>query len=287
MKLAYSSMKDDDLFVLTDFSCAPSQELLKDRSLYKILWSRMEATSIIIDDYQLILNKNEVLFCTPLNIMKVPEEAKALLTFVFNKEFFCIQTHDEQVSCNGFLFFGSSAPQKIKLSEKEIAHFEVLTQFFKEDLIKTDHLQGEMLRSLLKRLLILSTRMLKKELPQPNIGNGHLNVIREYNLLVEKHFREFHNVKDYANLLFKSPKTLANIFPKYSDKSPLMVINERILLEARRLLVYSDKSTNEIAQELGYKDAGHFSKFFKKHLQLSPSAFRKAKQKILMGQDLL
>ncbi|MEM1214574.1 MAG: helix-turn-helix domain-containing protein, partial [Bacteroidota bacterium] len=132
-------------------------------------------------------------------------------------------------------------------------------------------------RSQLKRLLITSTRLLKRSLPEPAITNAHMNVVREYNLLVEKHFREFHKVKDYANLLFKSPKTLSNIFPKYSHKSPIMVINDRILLESKRLLLYSDKSNEEIARELGYNDPSHFAKFFKNHLHLSPTAFRKEK----------
>ena len=104
-----------------------------------------------------------------------------------------------------------------------------------------------------------------------------MSIIRDYNILVEKHFREYHHVKDYANLLFKSPKTLSNLFPKYSDKSPLMVINDRILLEAKRLLIYSDQSAIEIAEELGYKDASHFSKFFKKHVGMSPTIFRKSR----------
>jgi len=281
MKLTYSSLKDSDLLTLTDFTCAPSQELLIKNDLYKILWSKEETTSIEVDGYQLELKKDEVIFCTPLNVMKVPQESKGLMSYVFNKEFFCIQTHDEQVSCHGFLFFGSSQPQMIKLCEKEIAHFENLSEMFKEDFDINDHLQGEMLRSLLKRLLILSTRMAKENLPQPEISNAQMNIIREYNILVEKHFREFHHVKDYANLLFKSPKTLSNLFPKYSDKSPIEFINDRIILEAKRLLLYSDKSTEEITNELGYKDSGHFSKFFKKHAGQSPTVFRKTK---LVGQ---
>lgn len=277
MKLTYTSFKDDDIFTLTDFSCAPSQELLKKKNLYKVLWSRKNVSKIKIDDYHLDLNENEVIFCTPLNVMDIDMHPESLLAFVFNQEFFCIQTHDDQVSCNGFLFFGSSQPQRITLNEKEVDHFKNMLNLFKEDLAIKDHLQGEMLRSLLKRLLIISTRMAKKDLPQPSITNAQMKVIREYNVLVEKHFREFHQVKEYADLLFKSPKTLSNLFPKYSDKSPIMVINERIVLEAKRLLLYSDKSTDEISRELGYKDPGHFSKFFKKHEGLSPSIFRKTK----------
>lgn len=277
MKLTYSSLKDDDVFILTDFSCEPSQELLNQQDLYKILWSRNGTVRIKIDDYYLDLEENGVIFCTPLNVMEIPMSSENLLAFVFNKEFFCIQTHDDQVSCHGFLFFGSSQPQMIKLTDRELNQFSNMVSLFMEDLTIKDHLQGEMLRSLLKRLLIISTRMARNDLPQPSITNAQMNVIREYNILVEKHFREFHQVKDYANLLFKSPKTLSNLFPKYSDKSPVMVINDRIVLEAKRLLLYSDKSTDEISRELGYKDPGHFSKFFKKHEGLSPTIFKKKK----------
>ena len=96
--------------------------------------------------------------------------------------------------------------------------------------------------------------------------------------MVEKYFREKHQVKDYADLLFRSPKTLSNLFHKYGKKTPLSIIHERIILEAKRLLLYSDKATEEIAFDLGYKDSGHFSKFFKKQEGVSPSLFKKNKQ---------
>ncbi len=275
MYLSYSSLKDEDIFALTDFTCEVSLDLLNRGDLYKVLWANGGDIKLMVDHYQIELAKDQLLFCTPLNIIEVLDNSSQVTALVFNKEFFCIQNHDEQVSCHGFLFFGSSDPQRVMLVDKQLENFTLMIAMFKEDLNIKDHLQGEMLRSLLKRLLIQSTRLAKESLPQPAISNANLNVIREYNILVEKHFRKMHNVKDYADLLHKSPKTLSNLFPKYSDKSPLMVINERILLEARRLLLYSDKSTMEVADELGYKDPGHFSKFFKKHEGLSPSQFRK------------
>lgn len=277
MKLDYSGIRDEDNFVLTDFTCEPSLELLGRNDLYKILWCRSERSSVILDGYQCELKRNQLIFCTPLNIIEMPSKEEGFISFVFNKEFFCIQTHDDQVSCNGFLFFGSSEPPIITLNGDQLRQYETMLEMFKSDLLIKDHLQGEMLRSSLKRLLIVSTRMIKNGLPEPTISHTQMNIIRDYNILVEKHFREYHHVKDYANLLFKSPKTLSNLFPKYSDKSPLMVINDRILLEAKRLLLYSDQSAIEIAEELGYKDASHFSKFFKKHVGMSPTIFRKSR----------
>jgi len=202
------------------------------------------------------------------------------IAFVFNKEFFCIQTNDDQVSCNGFLFFGSSQPQIVKLYEKELKYFSTMLYMFEEEFTIKDQVQGEMLRSLLKRLLIISTRMIKEDLPKPIISNPRLDTIRKFNLLVEQHYREKHKVGDYASLLFKSPKTLSNLFNKYNNKTPLMVINERIMLEARRLLLYSDKTSEEISRELGYKESGHFSKFFKRNEGLSPKEFKKTKLKV-------
>ncbi len=277
MKLSYSSFKDEDVFVLTDFKCDPAQKLFSEKGLYKILWSRNAPVNLMVDDYKLSLHKNEVIFCTPLNTIEVPKDNEGLLAFVFNKQFFCIQTHDDQVSCNGFLFFGSAQPQIIKLDGSDLEQFELMSQLFYNDLAVKDHLQGEMLRSLLKRLLIVSTRLLESNMHDPSINRSHLDLIREYNLLVEKHFKKYHQVKEYASLLFKSPKTLSNLFSKHIHKSPLAVINERIILEAKRLLLYSNLSNDAIATELGYKDSSHFSKFFKKHTGDNPTAFKKNK----------
>jgi AraC-like DNA-binding protein len=274
MKLEYSTLKDEDLFILTDFTCNPAQKLLSQRGLYKIVWSRENAAKITVDDYFIHLKKDQVIFCTPLNIMHIDQSTEGLSSFVFNKEFFCLQTHDDQVSCNGLLFFGSSQPQIVSLQEKEKKLFEMILYFFEEEFNIKDHIQGEMLRTLLKRLLILSTRMVRKELQDPNLPNAQIDTIRQYNLLVEAHFHEKHQVKEYAELLFKSPKTLSNLFKKYGEKSPLTIINERIMLEAKRLLLYSDKTTEEITYDLGYKDAGHFSKFFKKNEGVSPTLFK-------------
>ncbi len=280
MKLEYSTFKDNDLFILTDFRCQPSLDLLDKKGFYKIIWCREYETEIQIDGYSVVLKKDQVIFCTPLNVVEMDLQTKGIVAFIFNKEFFCIQTHDDQVSCNGLLFFGSSQPQIASLKAREKKLFNMIFDFFEEEFSIKDHIQGEMLRTLLKRLLILATRMIKGNLPEPNLPNAQMDIVRKYNLLVEEHFQELHQVKDYADLLFKSPKTLSNLFKKYGEKSPLTIINERILLEAKRLLLYSDKNNEEIASNLGYKDAGHFSKFFKNNEGLSPLAFRAERLKM-------
>ena len=274
MKLEYKSIKDESYLVLTNFNCAPSQQILKSKDLYKIIWCREYPVKVEIDGYQKELQKNQVLFCTPLNVLSIPRTTH-LIALVFNREFYCIRDHDKEVSCYGFLFYGSSEPPVIDLSEKTQKSFESMFTLLQEEFETKDQIQGEMLRVLLKRLLITSSRLIKETLPEPTIPSTQLDTIRQYNILVEQHFKTKHQVSDYADLLFKSPKTLSNLFKKMGNKSPLKVINERITLEAKRLLLFSDKTSEEIAYELGYKEAGHFSKFFKTQTGSSPAAFKK------------
>ena len=107
-----------------------------------------------------------------------------------------------------------------------------------------------------------------------NLTKPQQDLVRKYHVLVENHFKEKHQVSEYAQLLFKSPKTLSNLFKKTGSASPLSIINDRILLEAKRLLLFSEKNVDEIGYELGYKEAAHFSKFFKSHIGLPPARFK-------------
>lgn len=232
---------------------------------------------ITIDGYVLALETNQVLFCTPLNILEIPLDT-GLISIVFNREFYCLRDHDHEVSCQGILFFGSSLPPVINLNKAEIASFESMFLIFKEEFDTRDQIQGEMLRVLLKRLLIKSTRLIAEKTDTSKLSISQRDVVRKFHILVENHFREKHQVSDYADLLSKSPKTLSNLFKKVGYESPLKIINDRIILEAKRLLLFSDKNADEIGYELGYKEAAHFSKFFKSHTGLPPARFKEQQQ---------
>jgi AraC family transcriptional activator of pobA len=275
MKLDYHNIKDESKFTLTSFQCGLSVQLLKEKGLYKIVWSTDGEECLVVDGYEVGIKKNHVLFCTPSNIVEIPKDTKGLIAFVFNREFYCIQHNDSEVSCMGLLFYGSSIAPILELNEKDQRSFNAMLVLFQEEFDTKDHIQGEMLRTLLKRMLITSTRLIKQESNQTDLSVKQVELIRKFNILVEQHFKEKHQVADYADLLFKSPKTLSNFFKKHDVSSPLKIINGRIAAEAKRLLLYSDKSAEEISYELGYNEPSHFSKFFKTQVGVSPMVFRK------------
>lgn len=242
--------------------------------LYKIVWAKDEDLNVGVDGYRVHLQKNNLLFCTPLNKLDLAIENKSVIIYSFNREFYCVKDHDEEVSCNGFLFLGTSVPIVVALTPKEQRSFNLLYEFFVEEFDTIDHIQGEMLLVLLKRLLIKSVRIARKLLPVEDMPQPKLDTIRKFNLLVEMHFREKHKVSEYADLLNMTPKSLSNLFSRYFNKSPLKVITERIIIESKRLLDFSTKNINEISFSLGFDEVSHFSKFFKTQVGQSPKEYK-------------
>ena len=110
------------------------------------------------------------------------------------------------------------------------------------------------------------------------IENRDFDIVREFNFLVETHFKSIHSVTQYAELLHKSPKTISNLFRKFNSKSPLQFIQERKMLEAKRLLTYTTKQIKEIAYDLGFEDIQTFSRFFKRNEGISPSKYKETSQ---------
>jgi AraC-like DNA-binding protein len=94
-------------------------------------------------------------------------------------------------------------------------------------------------------------------------------------LLVEQNFKTLHTVTSHADRLGISPKSVAKHFQKLGAVKPSSFIKNRILLEAKRLLIYSDKSVKEIAFELGFNDPAYFTRFFTKATLKSPLQFKK------------
>jgi AraC-like DNA-binding protein len=244
----------------------------------KFLWNRgQDDISIKINHLPISLKPNQIACTTYNQDVGIPKENQDLIALFFNREFYCIHTFDQEVSCNGLLFFGSDFTPILQLDTDETEKLSTLIQVLQQEFIIHDTNQEEMLRILLKRFIIRLTRLARRQLLKSSDKQEDIDLVRSFNVLVEEHYKEKKSVAEYADLLFKSPKTLSNVFSKVSKKSPLQVIHERIATEAKRLLIYTDLPIKSIGYELGYEEYAQFSKFFKKSTGISPAEFRESR----------
>lgn len=246
----------------------------RDKKFNAILWNRGQAQQVSIDEMRFEMPANTFWVLNVSHSFHLERSEDAVI-WQFNREFYCIVTHDAEVSCSGVLFYGWRETEPIFLDEKRTRSFGLLSEVFLDEFDNRDNIQGEMLRVLLKRLIIKLTRLVKEQSPIGQLQGAELDTVRQFNLLVENNYKKLHQVQDYANLMFKSPKTLSNLFAKYCDKSPLQIIAERIFLESKRLILYTDLSAGEVGFELGFGEPAHFSRFFKKMAGVTPSDFKR------------
>ncbi len=92
--------------------------------------------------------------------------------------------------------------------------------------------------------------------------------------LIDEHIRHRWSVAQYAEQLGISPGQLSRLTRESLGKSSIDLINERVLIEAQRELIYTNASIKQIADGLGFEDESYFGRFFRKHLGVSPQAYR-------------
>ncbi len=241
---------------------------------YTFIRTKENLVKLIIDGVTVLLGPNKIISLTPNQHLLCHQIIDDIIIYQFNREFYCIKDHDKEVNCMGVLFFSNTVNPIISLSSKENSKFDSLHNDIIEEISISDSIQAEMLRILIKNFIIRSTRLLKSQQTNSNESVPKQDLLRQFNILVEEYFKTEHQVSFYADKLFKSPKTLSNNFNQLNT-SPLQIIQQRIILETKRLINYSDQSFKEIAFHLGYNDAAQLSKMFKKYVGISPRDYKK------------
>ena len=266
--------KSDEYLLVSTINSLDAEKINRNNSTtLSVFWNKEKENTLIIDGENYVLKPNQMFFLTEFHKVDI-SKIIAINILKFNRNFYCIDNHDSEIGCKGVLFFGASQVPIISLNEENAKKFEVLWGVFLSELGSKDDLQIEMLQMLLKRFLILGTRIFKEENQIYQLQENKIDVIRNYNYLVEMHFKTKHTVAEYADLLNKPAKSLTNLFAQHLSKSPLHIIQDRIFLEAKRILMYSEKSIKETAFELGFEDMQSFSRFFKNKQGTSPKEFR-------------
>ena len=112
-------------------------------------------------------------------------------------------------------------------------------------------------------------------MPDQELILDNFDELKLFQHLVEKHFLSNKDLSFYAGLLHITPNALSKKIKSRFNKTPSQIIQERVILEAKKQIHLTRKSIKVIAAELNFTDEFHFSKYFKKYTGVSPTQFRK------------
>ncbi|MGW2330265.1 helix-turn-helix domain-containing protein [Streptomyces sp. NPDC001700] len=107
-------------------------------------------------------------------------------------------------------------------------------------------------------------------------GGPRAEVFRVYRASVEEHFTDWHHVADYARALGYDVRTLTRATHAAAGTGAKEFLDQRILLEAKRLLAHTDVPVRSCARRLGFRDVGNFTTFFRRQVNTPPAAWRAA-----------
>lgn len=132
----------------------------------------------------------------------------------------------------------------------------------------------ESLLLLTKLIFISLMRLSPQPLAESPSSRDDLQIFQRFNALVEQHFREHWTVPDFAQKLGITEQRLNEISRSVAGKSSKRLVYERLMQEARRLLVFTSKPVSEVCYALGFRDPAYFSRFFQRHAGLVPGRYR-------------
>lgn len=227
-----------------------------------------------IDFEEFRLEKDAFFFINPGQFFELSIDCSGLMIY-YNRDFYCIEIHDKEVACDGILFHNIYEIPVILLTPEDSLNLCSLMQQTSTEISISDSGTEEMLRIILKQLIIKCTRIWKK---QHGITTEHarpeIEFLRNFSKLIDENYTRFHAVSDYADLLNITAKALNKRISQHNSSSPNYLIKNRIILEAKRLLAHTQLNIKEIGYKLGYDDSSYFIRLFTSHTNVSPHKFR-------------
>ncbi|MGP9498265.1 4-hydroxyphenylacetate catabolism regulatory protein HpaA [Halomonas sp. AOP43-D1-4] len=127
----------------------------------------------------------------------------------------------------------------------------------------------------LTRLIFIGLfRLSANSLKAQNVRHDELSLFHRFNLEIEARYRAHWTLANYARVLNVTEARLNSVCRRIAGVPSKQVIHDRVMQEARRLLIFTRMSVNEIAYQLGFKDPAYFCRFFARHSGTTPSGYR-------------
>ena len=240
-------------------------------SFYLLLYVSQGQGRHTVDLVTYDLRPGSVFFLAPGQVhqWELTADAEGIVVF-FEAGFYQFRYPDRDLAA--LPFFGPAHPPVLYLPEVNEVQpvFEQLCAEFRADFPN----QAEVLRACLHLALELAARHCPPPPAAPSAAGLAQHQLRQFGALLNQHHRRHRAVQDYAALLHLSANHLNALCRRGLGRTASALIHERVVLEARRLLVHSALSVAQVAAELGFDDPSYFGRYFRKYSGRTPEAFR-------------
>lgn len=243
---------------------------------YHIIWFQKKKATHVVDFKPMNLQADSMLFVGAGRVQAFDPagvgDGKAI---IFTERFFFASKTDLLFLKSTPLFDHLRDGPVLRLAPPScapiISTFEAIERELQNPV---DSRQQAILKNLLHNLLLLAEREIHHQgLPDAQKGPD-LDYTLLFRDLLDQQFREVKSVSRYARQIHVSEKRLNQATSRIFGRTPKQLIDDRVLLEAKRLLVHSERAIKDVALTLGFSEPTNFIKYFRKHVKLTPMEFR-------------
>ncbi len=262
------------------------EDLPHRHNYYTVLWPIEMDGRHIIDYKEYAIKPNDVFFVSPEQVHQVflGKKRQGIL-LLFTCSFLDRHFINKDFITNLGLFSEISDHPPISVSEKAAAALKQYTTEIYDAFNSNELFRFEKIGAYLKLFLIECNKFAPGETNKDNPQNAQSakSILRKFKDMLEINFKTMRQVNDYASLLNISPDYLNTVIKSGVGKTAKELIQQRIVLESKRLGLHTELSTKEIAYNLGFEDPSHFSRFFKNNEGFSFAEFRLSIEKSMSG----
>ena len=157
---------------------------------------------------------------------------------------------------------------------REVRRLEFLFEALSDEINAAGAGRSAALDSLTRLIMISLLRLCSNSLQARPARHEDLRIFHRFNALIEDHYLEHWPLSRYADGVGVTEARLNDVCRRIADLPSKRLILERVMQEAKRLLLFTGSSANEICYQLGFKDPAYFSRFFQRYAQMTPGEYR-------------
>lgn len=255
-----------------------SNEMFRAGAFFYILVETGTA-EFVIDCHSYIIGKGDMLLVAPRMSVKLMKKSSDFGTCGLCMEPFFFDSLSIGNYVYKRLYNSSHTTYVLRLEDSDTVHIRKTLDLMSHYLT-SDH-PAEMAGSLVNFLLLQITEIFHSQNVHPAGRVKHSDALfRLFRKLLAENYRKEHELQFYADSLHISQTYLSRVIRQISGKTVNNYIAEALYTDARHLLVFTDLTVKEIAEQLGFSDQSSFGKFFKKKSETSPANFRDEYKKL-------